>query len=68
MSDHLRTAKDVAWRHAGIGMSPNFMCMGCNKQRQPLGSKGKGAAKRCVDCLAKREAKARPASSFPAAA
>ena len=58
MSDRLRTAPDVTWRNAGIGMSPNWMCMGCKQPRQPLGSKGKGPAKRCAQCVAKRHARA----------
>jgi hypothetical protein len=55
MSDRIRTTPDVAWRAAGIGMSANRLCMGCNTAKSQTGSAGQGVRWRCAACLAQRE-------------
>lgn len=43
----------------GPGHAARFICMGCNTPRDPLGSRGVGALKRCSFCLERRAARAR---------
>lgn len=43
-----------------VGMDHRFMCSGCNQPRPGFGSRGKGLAKRCAECLAKRASKEPP--------
>ncbi len=57
MSDRIRTAPDVAWRPAGIGISSSRLCMGCNTAKGQIGSAGQGVRWRCAACLAARAAK-----------
>lgn len=62
MSDRIRTTPDVRWGFSGVGATPTFLCLGCNKSRLGGGSKGSGIFKRCASCLAaKAEAKPRAA-------
>lgn len=39
---------------AGPGPLISWRCMGCQQVRLMAGSKGKGIAKRCAGCVAKR--------------
>ncbi len=39
------------------GMAHTWLCMGCRKPRFTQGSRGAGPAKRCADCVARREAR-----------
>lgn len=57
MSDKIRSAADVAYRSTGMGIEPLWRCMGCNKDRPSLGSRGKGVRRRCAQCVAKNEPK-----------
>lgn len=49
---------DAPWKPRGIGHGVTWRCMGCNQHRySTLGSKGKGALKRCSVCVAAKVAK-----------
>ena len=54
MSDRIRTAPDVSFRPAGVGMAATFMCLGCGGLRLIRGSKGNGVRRRCAGCVAER--------------
>jgi hypothetical protein len=41
----------------GPGMAHTWLCMGCRKPKFTRGSRGKGTAKRCAECVAQREAR-----------
>lgn len=55
MTDRIRTAPDVRFRSAGVGMVITFRCMGCHQIRSTAGSRGLGIAKRCAGCVASRK-------------
>jgi hypothetical protein len=55
-SDQSMKVGKSGFAHAGIGMSMHFSCRGCKQPRPALGSRGKGLAKRCGECTAKRAA------------
>ena len=57
MSNRIRTAGDVEYRKTGMGIEPLWRCMGCNKDRPSLGSRGTGVRRRCGQCIAAKEAK-----------
>ena len=44
-------------------MLHTWLCMGCNRSRSPLGSKGQGIWKRCAECVEKRQTSWRYANS-----
>lgn len=55
MTDRIRTAKDVPFRPAGIGLVSSWSCMGCNQRRNTtMGARGVGIRRRCAECVRKR--------------
>ncbi len=54
MSDKIRSSPDVNYRPTGMGIEPLWRCMGCNKDRPSLGSRGAGVRRRCAQCIAKK--------------
>lgn len=57
MSDRIRTAPDVAFRPAGVGMSTARHCMGCKTPKSQIGSAGLGVRWRCAGGLAAKAAR-----------
>ena len=41
----------------GSGLYITWLCMGCNKRRPSLGSRGHGLRLRCGECIKAKEAK-----------
>lgn len=55
MTDRIRTASDVPFREAGIGMACKWSCMGCQQWRYTtMGARGVGIRRRCAECVRKR--------------